>query len=151
MRNLWKRSISKYSKSITSWEHFSTVALQACLITVLFFFFFFFWQITLKRFVKILELEIQKNLFQWQGFSNELFSQFLTNCFSLPILSEFKLINFQEKRSQLNSLNSPKIRPQIWRRSPFAPLLIKRFNSKIKNTNSAVSLFTALIEEDTDV
>ena len=116
-----------------------------------FFFFFFFWQITLKRFVKILELEIQKNLFQWQGFSNELFSQFLTNCFSLPILSEFKLINFQEKRSQLNSLNSPKIRPQIWRRSPFAPLLIKRFNSKIKNTNSAVSLFTALIEEDTDV
>ena len=116
-----------------------------------FFLFFFFWQITLKRFVKILELEIQKNLFQWQGFSNELFSQFLTNCFSLPILSEFKLINFQEKRSQLNSLNSPKIRPQIWRRSPFAPLLIKRFNSKIKNTNSAVSLFTALIEEDTDV
>ena len=150
MRNLWKRSISKYSKSITSRE------LQYSCVTGVsynrvFFLFFFFWQITLKRFVKILELEIQKNLFQWQGFSNELFSQFLTNCFSLPILSEFKLINFQEKRRQLNSLNSPKIRPQIWRRSPFAPLLIKRFNSKIKNTNSAVSLFTALIEEDTDV
>ena len=150
MRNLWKRSISKYSKSITSRE------LQYSCVTGVsynrvFFLFFFFWQITLKRFVKILELEIQKNLFQWQGFSNELFSQFLTNCFSLPILSEFKLINFQEKRSQLNSLNSPKIRPQIWRRSPFAPLLIKRFNSKIKNTNSAVSLFTALTEEDTDV